>query len=442
MVFSAIRKAPLAVALMLGCATLPAQAGWFSSDDKPAPKAESKPAAQQPVAQQPAGPSANSLATNLEDSIRQAQLLRLASQYPEAIKHLSQLMMVAADDPRVITEYGKTLASMGRASDAVNFLTRAQQLQPADWTIYSAMGVAYDQLGDQKNAQNAYEHALALKPGEPSVLNNYALSRMLAKDPEAARKLVALAESAGGASDSKIARNIAMIRSMAPEAPVPAPVAAATPQAPVAHTQTATALQAAPQTAKPAAQAGSPATHDSRVVMQRVPVDPQAGPVAAKPAPVNTATASTATVSTATHPPRALQPQVAEAAHSEPHIEAPKPVMSQSLPPIAPVKAAEPARPAPATIAATPVTTAPAAIAKVTPPAPVKPATPAPMAKVTPPVPATETATASVSLRLAPPLKGEADKPAAPPKVLPPAPVKAAASKETVPGLRVSASAY
>src|SRR4051812_32062025 len=109
MTFSAIRqasvKAPLAAVLMLGCAALPAQAGWFSSDDKPAQKtdkqAEIKPVAQ-PVAQQPAGFSANSLATNLEDSIREAQLLRLAAQYPEAIKHLSQMMMVAADDPRVI----------------------------------------------------------------------------------------------------------------------------------------------------------------------------------------------------------------------------------------------------------------------------------------------------------------------------------------------------
>ena len=108
-------------------------------------------------------------------------------------------MLVAADDPRVITEYGKTLAAMGRADEAVNFLTRAQQLQPNDWTVYSALGVAYDQSGDQKNAQINYEHALALKPGEPSVLNNYALSRMLAKDPDMALKLASRAEIAKAA---------------------------------------------------------------------------------------------------------------------------------------------------------------------------------------------------------------------------------------------------
>jgi len=56
--FSAIRKAPLqaswAAALMLGCAVLPAQAGWFSSDDKPAQKTE-KQADSKAAAQQPAG---------------------------------------------------------------------------------------------------------------------------------------------------------------------------------------------------------------------------------------------------------------------------------------------------------------------------------------------------------------------------------------------------
>ena len=398
MVFSAIRKASLTVALMLGCAAIPAQAGWFSSDDKPAAKADGKPAAPSAV---PAGNASAANGTNLEDSIRQAQLLRLAGQYPEAIKHLSQLMLVASDDERVISEYGKTLTSMGRATDAVNFLTRAQQLQPTDWTLYSAMGVAYDQLGDQANAKDAYEHALALKPEEPSVLSNFALSRMLAKDPDMARKLVARAESANVAGDDKIARNIAMIRSLAPEAPVPPPVAMAAPaQSPAATLPAKLTVQA-------------PATHDNRVVMQRVPVDPLAGPVA-KPVPQNTiatAVANTAGNGTngATHAPRPLLPQVAADASPVP---APKPVTFATLPPLTASVKAAPA-------------------AKLLPPAPAKPA---------------ETASASVSLRMAP-LNGESDKPGQAPKVLPTVPVKAAAKSKddkpgAIPGLRVSANAY
>ena len=299
-------------------------------------------------------------------------------------------MLVASDDARVVGEYGKTLAAMGRATDAVKFLTRAQQLQPNDWTIYSALGVAYDQLGDQKNAQVAYEHALALKPDEPSVLNNYALSRMLAKDPAMARKLVARAESAGGDSDAKIARNIAMIRSLAVNAP--APVAAQTPpvQTAVAHNQTQAPLapsstaphvpasasanaSSAPQVAHNAApHVPAAETHDNRVVMQRVPVDPLAGPV--QPAKA----VSTSTASVATNAPRLLQPALqSKTVQAEP-VSAPAKPLIATL-----VKAdVDPA--------AKPVTSNPGPAAKAPTPAPVtaaatKPA-PAKTAEIAKPV--------------------------------------------------------
>ena len=154
---------------------------------------------------------------DIESSVRDAQQKRLAGHYDEAIGILSQVMLVASDDPRVIGEYGKTLAEKGRAQDAVQFLTRATELQPNDWSYYSALGVAYDQVGDQASARLAYEHALQLKPGEPSTLNNYALSRMLANDPAMARELIARAQAAGGASDPKIARNIALVNNLAPK---------------------------------------------------------------------------------------------------------------------------------------------------------------------------------------------------------------------------------
>jgi hypothetical protein len=95
-------------------------------------------------------------------------------------------------------------------------------------------------------------------------------------------------------------------------------------------------------------------------------------------------------------------------------------------PPAAPVKAAE-FKPAPAKApeVAKPVA---AMVAK----------------PVTAPAKTAETASASVTLRLAPLLGAEIDKPGQAPKVLPPAPVKAAAkpNANTVPGLRVSANAY
>lgn len=243
--------------------------------------------------------------SDLEGSVRQAQLLRSTGRYDEAVHILSQLMLVASDDPRVVGEYGKTLAQEGRASEAVQFLSRATELSPTDWTIYSAMGVSYDQLGDQNAARTAYERALVLRPGEPSVLNNYALSRMLANDPDNARQLIARAQGAGGASDPKIARNIALVNQLAP-APEPAAMAAQRPNPmqqqaimvpappvnnimptaaprPLVNQQNLASIQRqTPQ--NPAPQYYAPA---NTVVMQRVPVDPLAGPVAPRPVAVH-----------------------------------------------------------------------------------------------------------------------------------------------------------
>ena len=119
------------------------------------------------------------------------------------------------------------------------------QLSPNDWTLYSALGVSYDQLGNQASARTAYEHALALRPDEASVLNNYALSRMLANDPEGARILIARAEAAGGASDPKIAANIAMLNKLAP-APAAAPTVGVAQNALPALPQPAMVASAAP----------------------------------------------------------------------------------------------------------------------------------------------------------------------------------------------------
>lgn len=258
---------------------------------------------------------ANAPGTDLDGSVRQAQLLRLAGHYDEAVHILSQLMLVASDDGRVVGEYGKTLAEMGRSQDAADFLTRAVQLQANDWTVYSALGVAYDELGNQPAARMAYEHALALKPDEPSVLSNYALSRMMADDPQSARQLIERARIAGGGNDPKIARNIALVNEMAPAtASAAAPQVAyavhkAAPDAKPAPAQPKVASAPLPAIAAPVRTTGGAprplqpqqtASQASGVVMQPVPVDPLAGPVKTHRKPVaKTAKATPDTAQTA-----------------------------------------------------------------------------------------------------------------------------------------------
>ncbi len=174
-------------------------------------------------------PSSNFPAT-LDNEIAKAHALRTQGSYDEATKALGQLMLAAPDDARVIGEYGKLLVQEGRPAEALPFLKRALELQGNDWTVYSAMGVAYDQIDDHAKARLAYGQALSLKPGEPHVLNNYAVSRMLAGDYDNAQRLLVQA-SQTGSGDPKIANNLALLASMkhpgaaAPQPAAPAPAA-------------------------------------------------------------------------------------------------------------------------------------------------------------------------------------------------------------------------
>jgi Flp pilus assembly protein TadD len=213
-----------------------------------------------------------SLAVDLDAQIRQAQALRSSGDFAGATKMLSQLMLVAPDDPRVVGEYGKVLVQEGRSRDALDFLKRGVQLAPGDWTLYSATGVAYDQNGDYTNAKIAYQQALAIKPGNAGVLNNFALSRMQAGDLAGARQLMAQASS-GGAGDPKITSNVALLASLTP---TPAATAAPMPSQP---RQLVTSAATKPDATAQAHTA--PARTD--VIMQQVPIDPQAGKI--KPAP-------------------------------------------------------------------------------------------------------------------------------------------------------------
>jgi Flp pilus assembly protein TadD len=236
----------------------------------------------------PASHDSASVTADVNLSVHQAQLLRNSGDVQGATRILSQLMLTTPDDPGVVGEYGKLLVQEGRANDAVQFLRRAVELSPNDWSVYSALGVAYDQQGDQPDAKIAYEHALSLKPGEAAVLNNYAMSRMLAGDTVAAHALMAKAQ-ASGSTDPKIARNLALLESVSPAKPAaPAQQAATVTAPPATHPAVvASAIPTVVVTGKVAPVSAVPVAHNAptpitrggtRVVMQEVPADALAGP--------------------------------------------------------------------------------------------------------------------------------------------------------------------
>src|ERR1700761_2953458 len=212
----------------------------------------------------PATDTASNMPTTLEGQIQRAKTLRTEGNLPEAQRSLAQLMLVAPDDARVVGEYGKILTQQNDGKDAVAFLTRAVQLNASDWTLYSALGVAYDQTGDRANARKSYDRALAMKPGEPSVLNNYAMSRMLAGEYDGAVQMFTQLQATAG-DNPKIAPSLARAQ-----------------QLKAAHD--AKSSPAAKQL--PPVMAANVKPDANGVVMQKVPVDPLAGSASRVQTPV------------------------------------------------------------------------------------------------------------------------------------------------------------
>ncbi|MGQ0742103.1 MAG: tetratricopeptide repeat protein [Alphaproteobacteria bacterium] len=331
----------------------------------------------------------------LTQALQQAQDMRRQGDLQGASQTLAQLVLVAPDDARVLAEYGKVLAARGRADDALAFLRRAAQLQPHDWTVFSAMGVCYDQKADHLSARVAYERALALKPGDPGVLSNAALSRMLAGDLDTAEQMLAEAF-AQDKNNRRIEQNLTLVRSLrdarpkvARETPKAAPVTAATAQPPAPHpapqpapAKTANATPA-PVAAAPTAATATPAPlaqtvasgrtkaprsyeelkNDPTVRMAPLPKEEELDDVAAKPAPVQNAAAAPA--------PKPAPVQAAAAAPAP----KPAPVQAAAEPAAKPVSLPAPkSEPVKASQAQSPKTVAQPA-PRVLPPVPVKTAT-------------------------------------------------------------------
>jgi Flp pilus assembly protein TadD len=360
------------------------------SDKKPKPAAQAQAQPQQTPAETESPSVAKTLAANLDSEIEKAKAQRLSGDLGGAAHAFAQMVLVAPDDARVCGEYGKTLVSLGRSDDAVAFLKRAIELRPNDWTLYSAIGAAFDQKSQFADAKTAYQRGLQLNPTSAALLNNYAMSRMLAGDLPAAQALIAQAQAAG--NDPKIAHNAALMTNLrgqqtadvTPSHPVTSN--AATPATQALPKPVATATLPPPQPVKTAIAVPTPAKAAS------VPVKPAPAPVSPAPQPVKTAIAAPTPVKTApASVSPAPQPVKTAIAAPAPVKTAPteKPVivktetgrvMMQAVPKdpeAGPVKTAETAEPAkveaaPAQEAKAEATSAPRALASAAPAATVR----------------------------------------------------------------------
>ncbi|MFN3312299.1 MAG: tetratricopeptide repeat protein [Hyphomonas sp.] len=156
----------------------------------------------------------------------------------------SQEHQKAPQDAHVTLEFARALRSIGSDARAVEVLTSAVVIHPRNADLHmmlgrirmaanepgvarfsferaaeaaadraetwAALGTAYDQMGEHRMAQAAYQRALGLEPDRTTTLTNYGLSLMLSGDLTGAeRQLRAAAEKPG--ADVRVQQNLALV---------------------------------------------------------------------------------------------------------------------------------------------------------------------------------------------------------------------------------------
>lgn len=143
-------------------------------------------------------------------ALRYARALRKTGRHGQAVAVLQQASIRHPRDMRLLGDYGRALAEVGRLKDAFAMLERAHTPDRPDWRILSAQGAVLDQMGQHEEARRYYESALAIRPGEPSVLSNLGLSYALSKDLPKAEESLREAASRGG-TDKRVRQNLALV---------------------------------------------------------------------------------------------------------------------------------------------------------------------------------------------------------------------------------------
>jgi Flp pilus assembly protein TadD len=116
-------------------------------------------------------------------------------------------------DREQLSEYGRLALEFDQVSTAKALLERADDPANPDWRVLNARGTVLAKEGKHKEATVFFDRALALAPGQPSVLNNLALAHAMAGEAQKAEDMLRQA-SASGDADPRVNQNLALVLSL------------------------------------------------------------------------------------------------------------------------------------------------------------------------------------------------------------------------------------
>ena len=107
--------------------------------------------------------------------LRIAEVLRETDQLDDAVKELDMLASEWPGRPEPLATKGDFLRSADHFGDAVKAydgaIARVGKIEPTDWSLFYARGVALERSGQWPRAESDFLEALKLSPDQPSVLN-------------------------------------------------------------------------------------------------------------------------------------------------------------------------------------------------------------------------------------------------------------------------------
>jgi Flp pilus assembly protein TadD len=142
--------------------------------------------------------------------VRLAQALRELGQFDQAVQAADKVLVVQPDNTEAMIELGRAHIARGQAFYGIAALEKARDLLPGDWRPWSLLGVAYQQVRREADAQLAWAEGLRLSPDNPSILSNMAMVRLTSGDLPGAEALLRRA-AAQPQAGLQVKQNLALV---------------------------------------------------------------------------------------------------------------------------------------------------------------------------------------------------------------------------------------
>ena len=112
---------------------------------------------------------------DVQAGVRLAASLRALGRNEEAAQTAQQMLVVDPDNQDAELEIARDFLAGGQGFFAIDHLKRLQAANAKDWRPLSLLGVAYEQVSRDADAETAWKQALVMSPNNPAVLSNLAM---------------------------------------------------------------------------------------------------------------------------------------------------------------------------------------------------------------------------------------------------------------------------